>query len=170
MRMTARVLGILAVAFALEAAAQKACSKADEANAAKAIDRITSWATLNGTWKAWRHCDTGAVGEQFTEAVLRLVIDWKGVSQLADAMKDPEYNTFVIRHLKSPEAQSDAPDVYSRARANCPKGLEAFCKDLAAAVHEPPPPPAPSPVAMPPIRTPQPGVPPATPPAQPEKK
>ena len=79
------------------------------------------------------------------------MIDWKNVSQLADAMKDPDYNAFILEHLKSPEAKDDAPDVYSRAKANCPKGLEAFCKDIAAAVHEPPAPPPPTPAAMPPI-------------------
>ena len=167
MKPSRRVVAVAMLAFAGATAAQKTCSKADEANAAKAIDRVTSWATLSSTWKTYRHCDTGAVGENFTEAILRLVVDWKGVNQLADAMKDPDYNQFILAHLKSPEAKADAPDVYSRAKAQCPKGLEAFCKDIAAAVHEAPPPPPPTPVAMPPIRTPQPGVPPPTPPAEP---
>lgn len=169
MRMlSARVaLGALAVAFATAVAAQKPCTKADEANAPKAIDRVTSWATLNSTWKAFRHCDAGVVGEQFTEAILRLVVDWKNVDQLANAMKDPEYNQFIIAHLKSKEAEADAPDVYSRAKANCPRGLDAFCKEIAAAVREEPAAKAPMPMPdlMPPITSR-----PAAPPAQPEKK
>ena len=149
--------GALALACATGAAAQKPCTKADEANANKAIDRITSWSTLNGTWKAYRHCDTGAVGELFTEAVLRLVIDWKNVDQLANAMKDQDYNDFIVKHLRSPEAKADAPDVYSRTKANCPKNLEAFCKDIAAAVKEETKAAAPAmPELMPPIRPPAP--------------
>lgn len=168
---TARIaLGALAVAFASAAAAQKTCTKADEGNAPKAIDRITSWATLNSTWKAYRHCDTGAVGEQFTEAILRLVIDWKNMDQLANAMKDPDYSQFIVAHLKSKEAEADAPDVYSRAKANCPRGLDAFCKDIAAAVKEEPSPKAAAPTPMPdlmPSITSRPAAPPAAPP---EKK
>jgi hypothetical protein len=159
---TARLaFGALALACATSTAAQKACTKPDESNANKAIDRITSWSTLNGTWKTYRHCDTGAVGEQFTEAILRLVIDWKNVDQLANAMKDQDYNDFIVKHLKSPEAKADAPDVYSRAKANCPKNLEAFCKDIAAAVKEEPAPTAAAPTTstpelIPPIRPPAP--------------
>ncbi len=168
MKKPAIVLAVLAAAFAGAAAAQKPCSKSDEVNAQKAIDRISTWGSLNATWKSFRHCDSGAIGEQFTDAILRLVIDWKNVNQLADAMKDDDYKNFILNHLKSPEAKSDAPDVYSRAKANCPGGLGDWCKEIAAAVHEPPPPKAPTPVAMPPATTPQPGVPPQTPPPPPK--
>ncbi|APV49582.1 hypothetical protein BWI17_07760 [Betaproteobacteria bacterium GR16-43] len=177
--MRTATLLVASLAFAGAAHAQKACSKADEAAAGKAIDRIASWATLNATWKTYRHCDTGAVGEQFTEALLRLVIDWKNVNQLADAMaKEADYKAFVIAHLKSKEAEADATDVYSRTKSNCPKGLDAFCKEIGSAVREapePPPPkaaPAPPPAALPPATAPQPGVPTpssSSPPA-PEKK
>lgn len=166
---TARLaLGTLAVVIATGASAQKPCTKSDESNATKAIDRVTSWPTLSSAWKTYRHCDAGAVGEQFTDAILRLVIDWKGVEQLASAMKDQDYNDFIVKHLQSPEAKADAPDVYSRAKANCPRGLDAFCKDIAAAVKEEPSPraaPMPMPDLMPPITSR-----PAAPPAQPEKK
>jgi hypothetical protein len=156
---------LFTLTLAGSAAAQKACSKADEANAQKAIDRVSNFATLNATWKSFRHCDSGAVAGEFTDAILRLVIDWKGVNQLADQMKEADYNTFILNHLKSPEAKADAPDVYSRARANCPKGLENWCKDIADAVKEPtaaskgPDPLLPTPMALPPMRAPQPGVP-----------
>lgn len=161
MKRSALAVTLFALTLAGPAAAQKACSKAEEANAQKAIDRVSSWATLNSTWKSFRHCDSGAIGEQFTDAILRLVIDWKGVNQLSDAMKDPDYNTFIVNHLKSPEAKSDAPDVYSRAKANCPKGLEDWCKEIASAVREAPAPGQPDPLlptptAIPPIRAPQP--------------
>ena len=137
------VLAALAALLAPAAFAQKPCGKSDQVAAQKAIDRISTWPQLNSAWKSFRHCDEGTIGEQFTDAVLRLVVDWKSVNLLADAMKDADYHDFIIKHLKSPEAQSDAPDVYSRAKANCPKGLEDFCKDIALAVHEPPPPPPP---------------------------
>src|SRR6187549_1873480 len=145
-----KIIFLLAtLAFAASAQAQRTCSKADESNAQKAIDRISSWSTLNATWKTYRHCDTGAVGESFTEAILRLVIDWKNVNQLADAMgKDADYNAFILAHLKSEEAKGDAQDVYSRAKGACPKGLDAFCKDIIAAVNPPKALPAATPAAL----------------------
>jgi hypothetical protein len=174
MKKTALAVALLATVLSGAAAAQKACTKAEEVNAQKAIDRVSTWSSLSSTWKSFKHCDSGAIGEQFTDAVLRLVIDWKGVNQLADAMKDPDYKAFILTHLKSPEAKSDAPDVYSRAKANCPKGLEDWCKEIAVAVHEPPPPPPPAPAqtptALPPIRAPQPGVPTPNSPAPPAEK
>lgn len=167
------ILLLSSLAFAASAHAQKTCSKADEGNAQKAIDRISSWSTLNSTWKSFRHCDTGAVGEAFTEAVLRQVIDWKNVNQLADAMaKDADYKAFILAHLTSEEAKGDAQDVYSRAKGACPKGLDAFCKDIITAVNPPKAPPPATPSALPPVATPQPGVPPASTPAPvaPDKK
>jgi hypothetical protein len=175
MKKSTLAVAFLAATISAAAFAQKACTKADEAAAQKAIDRISSWATLNATWKAHRHCDSGAIGEQFTDAVLRLVIDWKGVNQLAEAMNDPDYKTFILAHLKSPEAKADAPDVYSRAKAHCPKGLDNWCKDIAAAVHEAPAPAKadpllPTPTALPPLRAPTPGVPTPNAPSPPVEK
>lgn len=108
----------------------KPCSKAEEATAGKAIDRISSWSSLQNTWKTYRHCDQGPNKDLFTESILRLVVDWKQVEQLANNMKDAEYKEFILSHLRSPAAESDALDVYSRARNNCPKGQDAFCKEI----------------------------------------
>lgn len=122
-------LGLCAPAFA-----QKACSAADAANASKAIDRVVSWPSLNAAWKSWRHCDKGEAADQFTEALLRLIVAWKDAAQLATEMgKDAEYKAFIIAHLKSPAAKDDLDDIHSRARTVCPKGHEAWCKEIAEA-------------------------------------
>lgn len=137
-----RFLRLLAAAVLLAstpALAQKACTKADADAAAKAADRASTWATLHGTWKSYRHCDTGEVADLLTEALLRLIVDWKNVDQLATAMKDPEYEDFVISHLRSPAAKNDIEDVYSRAKRSCPPALSAWCSSLAAAIDAAPP-------------------------------
>ena len=81
-------------------------------------------------------------------------------------MKDPEYKEFILSHLKSPEAAGDALDVYSRARNNCPKGQDAFCKEISEAVK-----PAAAPAASPAPAAPVAPAPPAEPkaPAAPAK-
>jgi hypothetical protein len=116
-------------------AADKACTRPDIANAQKTIDRIVSWSQLRKAWGDYKQCDSGDVADQFTDALLRLVVEWKNVDELASAMdKDPDYKSFVMTHLKSPAAKDDQPTVYSRAKKDCPRALDTFCADLAEAV------------------------------------
>ena len=129
---------LLAALSAGPAFAQKTCTKVDQQEAMKAIDRVSSWLTLQSTWKTYRHCDSGEIGGAFTEALLRLIIDWKNIEQLANQMKEPEYEDFIVKHLTSPEAKNDAEDVYSRAKKKCPSTLTAWCTKIASTVDEQP--------------------------------
>lgn len=116
-------------------AADKPCTRPDVANASRSIDKVMSFSQLHKAWGDYRQCDSGEIGELFTDALLRLVVEWKGVEELASAMaKDPDYKAFVMTHLTSPAAKDDQPTVYSRARKDCPKTLDAFCADVADAV------------------------------------
>ena len=127
-------MAILAVSCCIFAAhAQKACSPADMQKAQKAADLVLSWPQLHKTWKDWRQCDTGEVGETFTDAMLRLMVDWKNVDVLAEGMKDPEYSAFILAHLASPSAKDDIAMIRSRATQSCPKGQDAVCKQIASA-------------------------------------
>ena len=73
--------------------------------------------------------------EIFTDALLRCIVEWKNVDGLAKPMeKDAAYRDFVHKHLNSPAAKSDLDSVYSRAKMSCPKGLDAFCTDIAMTV------------------------------------
>ena len=116
-------------------AADKPCTKADAANAEKAIDRVLHWPQLQKAWQDYQHCDTGAVADLYTDALMRLMADWKGMDALAASMqKDAQYKEFVYAHIKSPAAKDDHAMVYSRARTGCPKGLDEFCAELADTV------------------------------------
>lgn len=126
---------VAALAFGGAACAQdKACSKADAANAERSIERVVGWEPLHKAWQDHRHCDKDAVAESYTDAVLRLLVQWKDVETLARvAQKDAGFRQFIVARLKRPEAKDDLDAVYSRAKASCPKGLDAFCADLAEA-------------------------------------
>jgi hypothetical protein len=136
--MTNRIVMCLALAAAFvacDASAQKTCTPADAAKAEKAIDRVVSWEQLYKAYQDYAYCDTGSVDDVFTDALLRLVVDWKNVDGLAKPMeKDRGYRDFVHKHLNSPAAKGDLDNVYSRAKVSCPKGLDAFCSDLAMTV------------------------------------
>lgn len=113
-------------------AADKPCGKADAANAQKSLDRAANWAQMHKAWQDFRHCDADATAEQFTDALMRLIIDWKNVDAFAGTVqKDAEFKKFVHRHLQSPAAKDDLEDVYARARTKCPSGQDAFCAELA---------------------------------------
>jgi hypothetical protein len=139
MNMTA--LRSIAVAIALAAvtghAQDKPCTKADAAAAEKNVDMVVGWAQLQRAWRDYRHCDTGPVSEIFTDAILRLAVEWKNVDALGEAMKDPQFKAFVVKHLKSPAAQGDHDSIYSRTKASCPASQAALCAELAEVVKRP---------------------------------
>lgn len=126
---------IVILGCGLAQAADKACTRPDIANAQKSIDRVESWSQLRKAWGDYKQCDSGDIADLFTDALLRLVVDWKSVDELASAMqKEPDYKAFVMAHLKSPAAKDDQPTVYSRAKKDCPRTLDAFCAEMAEAV------------------------------------
>ena len=128
-------LCLAALAASPAVAQQKPCSKADAAAAEKAVDRVTTWPALRKAWQDYHHCDTAAVGELFTDALLRLTVEWKNVDAFAaDVQKDAQYKQFVVEHLKSPAAKDDRDAVYSRVKASCPPKLDSFCAELADVV------------------------------------
>lgn len=143
-----------ALGFAACAHAQKQCPPAEAARAEKTIDTVVSWAQMRKVYVDYAHCNTGAVADMYCDALLRLMVEWKNIDALAaDMAKDEKYRDFVYAHLRSPAAKDDRETVYARARRSCPKGLEAFCAELAEVVNPkaapasapaaPPAPPAP---------------------------
>jgi hypothetical protein len=129
------VLIATALLAAAPAFAQKACSKGDAAAAEKAIERIVSWQSLQKAYTDYKHCDTGNVEDGFTDAILRLMVEWKHVDAVAAAtQKDGDYKDWLGKHLLSPAAKDDRESVYSRAKKDCPPKQDAFCADLADVV------------------------------------
>lgn len=127
-----RLLLCCVAAVAVSAQAQKVCSKGDAAAAEKAIERVVSWPSLQKAYVDYRHCDTGPVDELYTDALLRLMVEWKNIDSVAGAMAaDAEYKAFIHKHLLSPAAADDRESVYSRAKASCPAKLAAFCGEIA---------------------------------------
>ncbi|HXZ50190.1 MAG TPA: hypothetical protein VEG27_14310 [Usitatibacter sp.] len=127
---------VAALAVAASAgAADRTCGKSDASAAGRAIDRIVTWDQMHQAWRGYAHCDSGAIAAAYTDALARLVIDWKDVNALAAAMSaEPGYHDFVLAHLKAIPSKDDRDDVYSRAKESCPAGLAAFCAEVGAAV------------------------------------
>ena len=147
----AGTLLIAALCVAWPAAAQKECAKAEAAAAEKVTERVVNYGQLSRAYKEYRHCDTGTVEENFTDAILRLLVEWKNVDTIAgDMQADPEYKKFIHKHLSSPAAKDDRESVYSRAQNSCPPIQDEFCKELMAVARPAgSPPPAAQPAAAP---------------------
>jgi hypothetical protein len=129
------LLAAILAAGAFAAQAQdKACTKPDSAAAEKALDRVVTWSQLQKAWQDYRQCDAGNVDALFTDALMRMLVEWKTPDALAGSMdKDPAYAAFVMKHIKSPAAKEDRESVYSRAKQSCPPNLSAFCEKIAEA-------------------------------------
>jgi hypothetical protein len=164
MRLLRAALGCAVLAAAASAqAADKPCTPADAAKAEKVVDNIVTWAQMHKAFADYSHCDTGAVGDLYTESLMRLMVDWKDVDALAGAMqKDARFREFVIAHVKSPAAKDDRQSIRTRAKVSCPKGCEALCADLVEATNPAAAAPAAAAAAAP-------ASPPANPPATPAK-
>ena len=138
MRNAARTFALVIAFAALGAQAQdKVCTKADATAAEKNVDMVVGWAQLHRAWRDYRHCDTGPVSEIFTDAILRLAVEWKNLDALGEAMKDQQFKAFVVKHLKRPAAQADHDSIYSRTKASCPASQAALCAELAEVVKRP---------------------------------
>jgi len=133
----ARLFAIAFMSFSCTwaAAADKPCTKPDQQRAMKAIDAVVTWQQLYKSWQDFGHCDTGGdVSDQFADALLRLVVDWKNVPTFSAAVaKDAGYKAFVLQHLKA-ATKDDRDAVYSRAKTLCPTGEDAFCAELGEVV------------------------------------
>lgn len=134
MKKIAGTILIVALGAALPAAAQKECGKAESAAAEKTTGFIVNYGQLSRAYRDYRHCDTGAVEENFTDAILRLLVEWKNVDTIAgDLQADPEYKKFIYKHL-GPAAKEDRDSIFSRAKNSCPPIQDEFCKELMGVV------------------------------------
>ena len=133
MKMT---IGCLVAAATLGAAglahAQKDCGSAESQAAEKALDNVVNWELMYGAFKRYGHCDNALTEDTFTDAFMRLAVQWKNVDRFAsNYQSDAQYKAFVHRRMKSLSAKEDVKSVYSRAKTNCPPKLEAFCAEIA---------------------------------------
>ena len=116
---------------AMPAHAQKECTKAEAAAAEKSVDRVVNYPGLLKAWRDFGHCDKPPVSDIFTDAILRLMVEWKDVDTIAQDMgRNADYKKFVHKHLQSNAAKEDRQAIYSRAKASCPVTQGQFCAEL----------------------------------------
>ncbi|HSZ63521.1 MAG TPA: hypothetical protein VK828_17110 [Terriglobales bacterium] len=92
-----------------------------------------SWETLYTSYRSYRQCDDGAIGEGYSESVARLLVDhWNALPQLAGlARRDAEFRAFVMRHVDATLNMDDVEKIRKKAKTLCPTGSRTVCNDLA---------------------------------------
>lgn len=128
------VVAVAAFGIAAAHAQDKACGSVDSQAAEKALDQVVNWELLYRAFKQHGHCDNALNEDLFTDAFMRLAVEWKHVDQFAKHYQaDAKYKAFVQRRMKSLSAKEDVKSLYSRAKSNCPPTLDAFCGEIAEA-------------------------------------
>lgn len=167
-----RSAALFLLAFATGAgAADKPCSKADAASAEKTIDRVLTWPAMQKAWKDYGHCDTGAVADLYSEALLRLIVgNWPKIAELEPAFtNDLAFREWILNRLSGGALpKGDLDDVHDLTQNSCPKAQKRMCEALHEAAEKgqakvapaAPKPAAPAPSAPAPAPAPAPSAPP----------
>ncbi|MGA2391228.1 MAG: hypothetical protein ABSF97_19875 [Candidatus Sulfotelmatobacter sp.] len=93
---------------------------------------LRTWDALYRSYKSYRNCDDGLIGENYSESVARILVDhWNTLSRLAFlARENPEFRRFVLKHVDASLDGDDIKKIRTKATTQCPKGLRVLCDDL----------------------------------------
>jgi hypothetical protein len=108
------------------------CSQTEARRAEAQADTLRSWDALYRSYRIYRQCDDGAIGEGYSESVARILVDrWVTLPRLAQlARKDKEFQRFVLKHVDETINQDDARRIEANAQHECPTPLLHLCGDL----------------------------------------
>jgi hypothetical protein len=129
------VLGLMVGMFSVRvgAAQKRPCTEVEGRRALDEAAMPRSWDALYRSYKAYRQCDDGAVGEGYSESVARILVGhWNTLPQLAHFAKtDAEFRAFVMKHVDATLNMDDVEKIRTNAKTQCPMGLRSVCNDLA---------------------------------------
>ena len=129
------ILRLIITMFSVQAghAQKRGCGDVEGQHAFDEAITLRSWDALYKSYKLYRQCDDGAVGEGYSESVARILSDhWNTLPELARlAGKDSEFRAFVIGHVDATLTMDDVRKIKKNAKTQCPMGLRTVCNDLA---------------------------------------
>jgi hypothetical protein len=108
------------------------CNEVKARQAEEAVDGLSSWDRVHKWYKTYRQCDDGVMGEGFSEAVPRNMVDrWRTLPQLAElARNDIGFQRFVLKHENRTLNDNDLKKIRANSAGDCPAGLHRRCRDL----------------------------------------
>jgi hypothetical protein len=93
---------------------------------------LHTWDALYTSFRSYRHCDDGAVGEGYSESVARILVGhWNTLTRFSSlCTANVDFRRFVLKHVDASLDMKDVEKIKAKARTQCPQGLRALCDDL----------------------------------------
>ena len=93
---------------------------------------LRSWDDLYKSFKLYKQCDDGAIGEGYSESVARILVNrWNTLSRLETlGTKDAAFRRFVLKHVDGTIASDNVVKINKNVTLSCPKNLQKLCSDL----------------------------------------
>ncbi len=107
----------------------KQCSPAEAKAAEVSADRLNNWADVERAFRAYEHCDDGAIAEGFSDRIMHLLARrWSTVPDLSKrGVADPAFQAFVLRHIDETWTRSELELVQRNAATSCPSSARSLC-------------------------------------------
>src|SRR6266571_4981753 len=112
-------------------AADHRCATREALHAEAEADTLRSWNTLYKSYRSYRQCDDGSIGEGYSESVARIIVDhWETLPRFAQlARNDPDFRRFVLKHVDETLDMKDVEKIRMNAKSRCPNRLRVLCDD-----------------------------------------
>lgn len=127
--LVAFVLGLASYALA----ANETCSAREVKQASIEVEQQADWQGMYRSFKRFRHCDGGAVAEEYSYAIGHLLAhDWDRLDELVRlTASDKEFAEFVVLHIDENIPEEDAQLIVRNSRRRCPSGAKWLCRSIA---------------------------------------
>ncbi len=110
------------------AAQTKVCTQAEQIEAMDAAPK--DWKAFYRLFKRLGHCDDGAMAENFSDRVVKLLAeDWKNLDDLRIlAVSDKSFQRFVLSHIDATVDADELRKVIGNAQQHCPSKAKRLCR------------------------------------------
>lgn len=115
------------------AATRTACT-ANEAKAATSeLGQQADWQGVYQSFKRFRHCDEGAIAEEYSYAIGHLLAhNWDDLGDLVHIVAaDRQFAEFVVLHIDENIPEEEAQLIVRNSRRRCPSSAKWLCKSIA---------------------------------------
>lgn len=97
---------------------------------------LDSWKNVKLAFKSFGHCDDGAIGEGFDEAISLLWANqWRKLPEMLEYTKDnKEFKAFIYKRIWSETVPLERwKKIVKKAQKECPSGGKEFCAEIVRA-------------------------------------
>lgn len=116
----------------------KDCSRKEAIQAETESSTLPDWDSVYKAFRRFAHCDSGAIGEGYSESVGRLLAkDWVHLERLRIlSQRDKGFERFVIRHINETLPLDYLQQIIVNTRQYCPQNARRICDLIETAAKE----------------------------------